>query len=342
MARRLFKVMLALVALVLYEVFFPPQPYSGDIDTPLPPKTPTAFRIAFGSCNDQNEPQPLWETIVQSRPDLWIWLGDNIYADTRDMDRLRNMYDQQKRHPGYVKLRHAMPVVGVWDDHDYGENGADADWPPKHESQKLFLNFMDEPDSSPRWTREGVYQTYVYPISGQRLRLILLDTRFFKKDDDMLGETQWKWLEDTLASNACDVTIIGSGTQVLRVDFWKDKWTESSKQRLISILHRHAVQNVILISGDRHHGELSMVTPPELPYPLFELTSSGLTHYKSHLWYWSGQEKNRYRVGAPYGNLNFGVIDVDMMKRQLDLYIVDQDGHARIHRSLAIERETAK
>ncbi|MCR9083112.1 MAG: alkaline phosphatase family protein, partial [Cyclobacteriaceae bacterium] len=37
-------------------------------------------RIAFGSCNRQNRPQPLWQPIVSDNPDLWIWMGDNIYG----------------------------------------------------------------------------------------------------------------------------------------------------------------------------------------------------------------------------------------------------------------------
>ena len=34
-------------------------------------------RIAFGSCNSQDKPQPLWSSIQEENPDLWIWTGDN-------------------------------------------------------------------------------------------------------------------------------------------------------------------------------------------------------------------------------------------------------------------------
>ena len=37
--------------------------------------------IAFGSCNRDELPQPLWPVIAEENPDLWIWAGDNIYAD---------------------------------------------------------------------------------------------------------------------------------------------------------------------------------------------------------------------------------------------------------------------
>ena len=47
----------------------PPVP-SGQIAT-----------IAFGSCVKQWEPQPIWNSIAAAKPDLFLFLGDNIYAD---------------------------------------------------------------------------------------------------------------------------------------------------------------------------------------------------------------------------------------------------------------------
>jgi alkaline phosphatase D len=42
--------------------------------------------VAFGSCNRENLPNPLWPVILEQDPDIWIWGGDNIYGDTEDMD----------------------------------------------------------------------------------------------------------------------------------------------------------------------------------------------------------------------------------------------------------------
>src|SRR6266851_3009956 len=79
-------------------------------------------RIAFGSCNRESLPQPLWSPILETRPDLWIWLGDNIYADTEDMEVMRQKYARQLANEGYRQLRASVPVIGIWDDHDYGAN----------------------------------------------------------------------------------------------------------------------------------------------------------------------------------------------------------------------------
>jgi hypothetical protein len=42
----------------------------------------TLQTIAFGSCNKSDMPQDYWQNIGKTNPDLWIWLGDIIYADT--------------------------------------------------------------------------------------------------------------------------------------------------------------------------------------------------------------------------------------------------------------------
>ena len=40
----------------------------------------TLQTIAFGSCNNQGKSQEMWKHVVKNKPDLWIWLGDIIYA----------------------------------------------------------------------------------------------------------------------------------------------------------------------------------------------------------------------------------------------------------------------
>jgi alkaline phosphatase D len=35
-------------------------------------------RIAFGSCALQDRPQPIWDVISTAKPDLFLFIGDNI------------------------------------------------------------------------------------------------------------------------------------------------------------------------------------------------------------------------------------------------------------------------
>ena len=81
-------------------------------------------RILFGSCVKQDRPMPIFEKIADERPDLFIFLGDNIYADTTDMDVMREKYAKLKADAGFARLLRTCPVMATWDDHDYGANDA--------------------------------------------------------------------------------------------------------------------------------------------------------------------------------------------------------------------------
>jgi alkaline phosphatase D len=124
--------------------------------------------IAFGSCNREDKEQPLWRVIVGNRPQLWIWLGDNVYGDTEDMDTLQAKYYRQRSNPGYQLLAVSAPIIGIWDDHDYGVNDGGKEYPKKKQSQQLMLDFLGEPKNSPRRKQAGAYASYTYgrPASG--------------------------------------------------------------------------------------------------------------------------------------------------------------------------------
>ena len=38
------------------------------------------FKIAFGSCGNQNDELPIFNNVVNHQPDLFIFMGDNIYG----------------------------------------------------------------------------------------------------------------------------------------------------------------------------------------------------------------------------------------------------------------------
>lgn len=288
--------------------------------TPEPPLT----HIAFGSCNHQEDPQPLWSTILSHDPDLWIWLGDNIYADTKDMQAMRAEYALQKQKPGYQKLRASTPVIGTWDDHDYGSNDAGRLYPKRDSSQQLLLDFLDVPDDDPRRLRRGVYSAHTYGPPGQRVKVILLDTRYHRDpltpdttspqryrpnpDGDILGAAQWTWLEDELRSSDAQIHLIGTSIQAISAQHRWEKWANfpQARERLFDLIDRTNAPGVVLLSGDRHKAELSRYDESGT-YPIYELTSSGMTHVAPS----GADEPNRHRVGPLVIQKNFGLLRID-------------------------------
>ncbi|RFC49365.1 MAG: alkaline phosphatase D [Verrucomicrobia bacterium] len=306
---------------------------AGILATPPPasaisPSDPLE-RIAFGSCCNQKRSQVIWPAIAALRPQLFLFLGDNIYGDSEDMNVLRAKYDELNANPGYAALRAICPVLATWDDHDYGANDAGAEFSQRDPSQKLFLKAFNIPKDRGPWQRPGVYDAYSFGPKGRRVQIILLDTRYFRgpllkfgpgqsrklgpyqenpnPSSSMLGEAQWRWLEAQLKEPA-DLRLIGSSIQVLPVDSNWERWQNLPHERakLLDLLRQTPGEPIVLLSGDRHLGELMRyeISPGRF---LHEATSSGLSHAGG------GQESepNRFRTGLMFRELNFGTLEID-------------------------------
>ena len=308
-----------------------------------------ATRFAFGSCMRQGLPKPVLDLAVDSAPGLFIFLGDNIYGDTDDMTVMQAKYDQQAASPELQRLRDAMPSVATWDDHDYGRNDAGSEYPFKVESKELFLDFWEEPTSSERRMRDGLYTSYLFEEEGGTVQVILLDMRWFRDPLDantgagkndyqptsdttrtMLGDEQWAWLEAELGV-AADVRIIGTSIQFGHEYNGWESWTNMphERQRLVDVVRAAGAEVTIFLSGDAHWGELSRYEP-DAGYPLYDLTSSGITES------WPMIEPNQNRVGMPVAEHNYGFVEIAWGEDDIiTLGIVDVNGMERIRHEIA-------
>lgn len=246
------KKLLLVLCLALLSCEPPPAEYIGD----FPTKKEGTFRIAFGSCSKTTLPQPLWKLIINSKPDVWIWLGDIIYADTEDMQAMKEMYELQLKQEDYTELRKNVPIIGVWDDHDYGMNDGHKDYRKRRESQQLLLDFLGEPADSLRRKQEGVYWSYSYGEGDRQVKVILLDTRYHSdppgEQSDLLGEAQWRWLENELRTSKAQVNILASSIQVISEEHKYEKWANypASHRRLFSLLAETKPKGLVILSGD--------------------------------------------------------------------------------------------
>jgi alkaline phosphatase D len=289
-------------------------------------------RIAFGSCDHQNNPVKLWDEVLRQKPDLWIWGGDNVYGDTENMDTLKNKYARQKGNPGYRRIMETAKVTGTYDDHDYGVNDGGKDYGFRDASRDILFDFLDIPAGDPARRHSGAYHSRTYGPKGRQVKVINLDTRYFRdplkkgtvtdpltgrKEQgyepveglDILGEEQWAWLEKQLKGSKASIHILNSSIQVISAQHRFEKWANfpTARKRLFDLIVRSGAKGVLIISGDRHIAEVSRIELEGLPYPLYDLTSSGLTH----TWNAARPEENRYRVGDLIVKRNFGLIRID-------------------------------
>lgn len=306
-------------------------------------------RIAFGSCLHQDGPQSILDVIARQAPGLFLMLGDNVYADAEDEATLREAYATLGRREEFGRLRAAAPMLATWDDHDYGRNDAGAEYPLREVSQRIMLDFFGEPEGSPRRHRPGVYHGVTIGPVGRRVQVILLDTRYFRgalrrgplpnhyaRSDDprdtMLGPAQWAWLAEELRRPA-ELRLLVSSIQVVAEDHDYERWDEFpyERQRLFALLGETGARGVVVLSGDRHAGELSVLEGSAVGYPLHDLTSSSLNVPLG-----STPEDNRHRVGPVLGNANFGAVEVDWEGGVVTLRLYDEHGVARVDHSLLL------
>lgn len=317
----------------------------------------TLKRIAFGSCSKSWKPQDIWTDIIQARPDLFLFIGDVIYTDEKVMEKsgiiqaLVEAYTHFSEGKEFQQFRECIPILATWDDHDYGPRESGADFSQKVESRKLFLDFWNVSKSDPRRTQSGgIYTAREFGPPGRRVQIILLDTRFGRdplielpekefervrlsgfgpyrpnKDPNarLLHDTQWVWLKKQLRRPAQLRLICSSIPFAAGFRGW-ESWANFPLERLrfIRLIEKTKANGVVFLSGDIHYGDLSRETQ-DVPYPIWDLTSSGLTHF----WPTPGPNTNRTYLQTVHAR-NFGLVHI---RWDIDdpLIVLEIRGHDR-------------
>lgn len=322
-------------------------------------------KIAFGSCGHQDQPLPIFDLIVKHKPDLFVFLGDNIYGDTKSMDTLQMKYNMLAAQSSFHNLKKNVPMIATWDDHDYGLNDIGRHYPYKVESREMFLKFFDEPKDSPRRKHEGIYTSYIYETNGKKLQIILLDNRTFRDDyvkytgqfkDDKrffyemdfapcyssdstyLGAKQWKWLEEELKKPA-DLRLIGSGSQFAIEANGYEGWHNFplEQKKFLDLIKKTSANGVMFLTGDVHYAEISKLKVPDL-YPIYDVTASGL----SSTWLFATPNKNR--IEGPIMDNHFGMLTIDWKRKipKIKMEIWDINNNQRIEYSIGLDEISFK
>ena len=315
-------------------------------------------KIAFGSCGHEDAPQPVLSIAAEQGPDAFIYLGDNIYGDTNEMDTLRAKYAKLGSKPEFLQLKEASRLLAIWDDHDFGQNDAGKHYAHKEASKEIFLNFFQEPANSERRKHPGIYQTeYIRSggtgDEGKLIQVILLDNRTFRSDllpfdgknprpraaffytpdysphtstdSTMLGEAQWQWLEKELQKPA-DLRLICSGSQFGIEYNGYEAWANfpHEQQRMLNLIKSTRAEGVIFLTGDVHYAEISKLQPEGL-YPIYDITASGITST------WDFPTPNANRIEGPVMDNHIGLLTIKWEKDPvIKMEIIDKYRNSRI------------
>lgn len=267
--------------------------FAGALDRhqPLPfhtrtaPQGPADFRVAFGSCCriQLDREQPIFDVVRALEPDMFLWLGDNIYADSDQPSALADLYRRQRVVERLEPLLRTTPQLAIWDDHDFGFNDSDGTSPIKRQALDLFKSYWANPsygqDSAP-----GVY----FKHSHGGVDFFFLDGRFHRDPSStpdtpsktMLGASQKAWLKAELAKSRAPFKILVSGGGWSSAEGkGGDSWAAYLHERneLFDFIRDRRIGGVIGISGDAHMGELNCIPrSAEGGYDIYDLCSSPL------------------------------------------------------------------
>ncbi|MBP6218751.1 MAG: alkaline phosphatase family protein [Oligoflexales bacterium] len=315
--------------------------------------TPHPFKITFGSCARQTNKEQSWNALSKENSDVLLLLGDNVYANATDEKTLSQAYETLNAQPDFQTLIRQTRVLATWDDHDYGINDSGAENPLKNESRKQMLDFFKESADSPRRTQEGgIYASYDFKHKNQKIRILVLDTRWNRgpldklsrpedvqerakigmgkilvnsdKNSTMLGKAQWEWLE-TEFKKPSDLLILASSVQLLSEFTGWESWANfpHEQKKMLDMIKKYSpkFKKFFILSGDIHRAEVLRVDGI-LPKPLFEITSSGLTEVATSF------PKNKARI-KHYIGFNYGLIEIQK-NLKVRISLKDRAGGTRI------------
>ena len=332
----------------------------------LPGDQQILTRIAFGSCNHQSRSQHMWAQIERTDPDLFLLIGDNVYGDygwagDASLASLRAAYAEQSSHPEFQSFRAQVPMMTTWDDHDYGLNDAGAAFSFKSFAEDVYENYWGVPAEVR--DRPGIHQSQMFGPEGERVQIILLDTRFFRSELktngyqdprpplgpyvpdenpelEMLGDEQFAWLEGELAKPA-DLRILVSSIQVLTDAHQYEAWATlpAERRKLLSALADRNGGGLVMLSGDRHAGGIynaasSDYTEGGSGEQLWEITSSSLNLAFSTTEQQTEREPDDRRVSDFIGEENFGLVEIDWPRQELRLELRGNQGEVRASQTI--------
>ena len=240
-----------------------------------------ASRLLFGSCNNQDYDQPLWNHVLKRNGTAFVWGGDAIYADRNTgLDYstfppnphiqqatpqvLESVYKQQLANDNYRKVRDSMFVIGTIDDHDYGADNGDIEYQYKVESAVLYVEqFLGQPKESIMAKRarrgDGVFGVKLFDFSRPIGEELLSDQDAALEPEVPVHDEQ-KYTDNSVAVFLLDVRShktpwVKSGMKKYFQNFDGDFLGEHQWEWLKSALSRSNASVNVFISGLQVHGD---------------------------------------------------------------------------------------
>lgn len=233
----------------------------GSFTTFPDPLTAKSFTCAFASCANTGSTHTVFTTIKDLNPLFFINMGDLHYADIATNDKIlyHNAYNSVFSSSTQSALYKEVPLMYMWDDHDYGANDADGTSPSREAACLTYRERVPHYTLPAGTGANPVYQSFVCG----RVRFIMTDLMSMKtpkgnadnSSKTMMGETQIQWFFNELLQPEPFKVWVNTkpwiGTAAQTDDSWMGYSTE--RTRIANFIKENGLTGkVAILSGDMH------------------------------------------------------------------------------------------
>ena len=284
-----------------------------------------SFTIAVASCMDdrwnKRQMNNMWENLLSFEPDVIFLIGDNVYADKYvshvSPSELEKRYIETFTTLPVYQTPSLIPILSIWDDHDYGMNNGDGSFEHKTFMTKLFRDFFPLPEQASH-LQKGPGISFL--IQNQNQNIFFMDGRSDRSAHSLWGDSQEKWLFKHFYQKPLNWIVSGGqffGKHHKFESFEKD-FPENFKKVMKKV--SKSKKDTLVISGDRHLSELLHASP------IYEFTTSPI-HAKIYPQAKDFVKTDRH-IHHISNQLNFGIIHHQIKNRkfitQVQLYGPDK------------------
>lgn len=256
---------------------------------------PGKFSVVFSSGMREKYSTPyVYENIKKMSPTFVALLGDQMYGDydgnlnkleeylANDSLRKKKIEEGEvmlkeksvleafrgKYHRTFVETFQEMssniPIMGIWDDHDFGQDNNDGTYPYKEIARKVFM------ETYPTYPYEVENKGIYYRFTIADVDAFVIDTRWYRspmqnaegEDKIMLGEKQLAWFLNGLKQSTAHIKIIfssipfndyGGDTSSDRDGY--DSWMgfKFARNKILSFIKENKITGIVVLSADQHY-----------------------------------------------------------------------------------------
>lgn len=214
--------------------------------------------VFSGDMEERYRPFRLFDVMAAQRPDVFVHLGDTVYADIPKREFSPTLAHYRRKH---ARIRADLPLQSflaqcatsaIWDDHEI-ENDANGSMPQLAVAEQAFREFWP----CDTMQRSGLYRALRL---SPDVELMVLDTRRFRSvqslpdgaQKTMLGSVQKAWFLDVLAQSKAQWKIVATSVPFhgSSADAWGNY--RSERDEIVEFIKRQRITGVVMISADYH------------------------------------------------------------------------------------------